>query len=237
MVKAYENLSKEELITEISEKEFTITQLWEQLDQIKKLIYGSRSERFVAAVNPEQIRIDFDLPSDKVELAGKEQKISYIRRQAKKGKTIETGRMSIPAHLPRVEIIIEPKEDITEMKKIGEEITEELELAPAHFFVNKYIRPKYAKINAEGIVIAELPSRPIDKGIPGPGFLATIITDKYLDHLPLYRQMKRYERMGVKLNDSTFSDWVRACSRLLEPLYDGRRRGRSRSEHRPRPRK
>lgn len=128
--------------------------------------------------------------------------------------------MAIPAHLPRVEIIIEPKEDITGLKKIGEEITEELELKPAEFFVNKYVRAKYARINGEGVVIGELPSRPIDKGIPGPNFLATIITDKYLDHLPLYRQLKRYERMGVKLNDSTFSDWVQATCKLIEPLYD-----------------
>ncbi|MBI2269282.1 MAG: IS66 family transposase [Bacteroidetes bacterium] len=220
MIETYKNSSKEELITELIEQNFTITQLKEQLAQIKKLVYGSKSERFVPPVNPEQIIIDFDLPSDKLEQVGRLQNIAYMRRQAKKNKTVSTGRMSIPAHLPRVEIIIEPKEDVTGWVKIGEEITEELELKPAEFFVNKYVRSKYAKANGERIAIGELPSRPIDKGIPGPNFLATIITDKYLDHLPLYRQLKRYERMGIKLNDSTFSDWVQQTARLIEPLYD-----------------
>ncbi|MBI2271796.1 MAG: IS66 family transposase [Bacteroidetes bacterium] len=227
MVKTYKNTSKEELITELiaskeelSEKDLTITQLQEQLTQIKKLIYGSKSERFVPSENPQQVVIDFDLPSDKETASDKTQKISYIRRKAKQNKVVSTGRTAIPAHLPRVEIVIEPKEDVTGLKKIGEEITEELELEPAHFVVKKYIRPKYVKADGDGILVGSLHSRPIDKGIPGPGFLATILTDKYLDHLPLYRQMKRYERMGVKLDDSTFSSWVQACCRLIEPLYD-----------------
>ncbi len=227
MIETYKNNSKEELITElitskreINEQHFTITQLKEQLAQIKKLVYGSKSERFVPTINAEQIIIDFDLPSDKIEQSGKTQNIAYIRRQAKKSKTVSTGRMAIPAHLPRIEIIIEPTEDVTGCVKIGEEITEELELKAAEFFVNKYVRSKYAKANGEGVMIGELPSRVIDKGIPGPNFLATILTDKYLDHLPLYRQLQRYARMGVKLNDSTFSQWVQSTCRLLEPLYD-----------------
>lgn len=220
MIETYKNNSKEELITELIEQNFTITELKAQLAQIKKLVYGSKSERFVPTINAEQIIIDFDLPSDKAETAGKTQNIAYIRRQAKKSKTVSTGRMAIPAHLPRVEIIIEPTEDVTGWVKIGEEITEEMELKAAELFVNRYIRYKYAKPNGEGVVIGELPSRPIDKGIPGPNFLATILTDKYLDHLPLYRQLQRYARMGVQLNDSTFSQWVKSGCSLIEPLFN-----------------
>ena len=234
MINPYENLTQEKYISILNDKDFCIVnlnaklssiefsnlQLKAEVAQLKKLIYGSKSERFVPSVIPEQIRIDFDLPSDKIEQAPKEQHIAYIRRQSRSNKVVPTGRLPIPADLPRVEIRIEPKEDTTGMKQIGEEINEELELEPAHLVVNKYVRPKYARINGDGVIIGELPSRPIDKGIPGPGFLATIITDKYLDHLPLYRQMQRYERMGVKLNDSTFSEWVQAASRLIEPLYN-----------------
>lgn len=220
MITAYENLDKNEVVELLSQKDFTIEKLKAELAQIKKLIYGSKSERFVPAVNPEQLVLDLDIPSDKTEDITSTTSISYIRRQSKKSNLIPSGRMALSADLPRVEIVIEPTEDIAGLKKIGEEITEELELEPARFIVNKYVRPKYARINGEGVIIGELPSRPIDKGIPGPGFLATIITDKYLDHLPLYRQMQRYERMGVKLNDSTFSEWVQAASRLLEPLYE-----------------
>lgn len=219
MINSYENLAKEQLIAELIKADFSILQFKAELAQLKKLIYGSKSERFVPATNPEQLVLDLDIPSDKIEIITTKS-ISYIRNQIKKGEVIQSGRMALPADLPRVEIIIEPKEDTTGLKKIGEEITEVLELEPARFIVNRYVRPKFAKPNGDGVIIGQLPSRPIDKGIPGPGFLATIITDKYLDHLPLYRQMQRYERMGVKLNDSTFSEWVQAASRLLEPLYD-----------------
>lgn len=229
---AYENLSKEELIAELisvqaenvlmkenlNEQGLSLSQLKAEIAQIKKLIYGSKSERFVPVVNPQQMVLDLDIPSDKLE--DKQQSITYIRRQARKNNVVSTGRMEIPAHLPRIEIVIEPNEDVTGCVEIGKVITEELELEPAHFVVKKYVRPKYARANGEGIAIGDLPSRPIEKGIPGPGFLSTIITDKYLDHLPLYRQLRRYERMGVKLNDSTFSAWVQATATLLEPLYE-----------------
>lgn len=72
------------------------------------------------------------------------------------------------------------------MKKIGEEIAEELERIPGKLLVRQYVRPKYARPLEEGIVIADLPARPIDKGIAGPGLLAQIIIDKYTDHLPVH---------------------------------------------------
>lgn len=217
MITTYETYSKEQLITELISAKSHLLRFEAELTQLKRLIFGSKSERFVAAANPQQTILDLDIPADKQE--EKLQNISYARRQAQRHKAVCTGRMAIPADLPRVDIVIEPKEDLTGCVKIGEQITEELELDPARIYVNRYIRPKYAKANGQGVVIGELPTRPIEKGIPGPGFLSAIITDKYLDHLPLYRQMKRYERMGVKLNDSTFSDWVQAAAKLLEPLY------------------
>ena len=220
MITDYATHSKEELITELVSTKTELIQFKAELAQLKKLIFGSKSERFVPTVNPQQTLLDLDIPSDKSGYEQKQKSIAYIRRQSRNNNTISVGRMALPADLPRVDIIIEPKEDVRGLKKIGEEITEELELEPARFFVNRYLRAKYAKENNEGVIIGELPSRPIEKGIPGPGLLATIITDKYMDHLPLYRQLRRYERMGVKLNDSTFSAWVQAAANLLEPLYE-----------------
>jgi len=220
VIEAIESLSKEALIKEVVEKNIQIEYLKHQLEQYQKIIHGSKSEKFVPAKNPEQITLDLDLPQDIESQNNKTKSISYTRRASKKQITTRNGRMEFPKDLPREEIIIEPDQDVTDCIKIGDEITEELEVTPAVFFVRKYVRPKYAKPNGEGIVIAQLPSRPIDKGIPGPGLLATVLTDKYVDHLPIYRQVRRYQRMGVELSESTIGDWISASCQLLTPLYE-----------------
>lgn len=128
--------------------------------------------------------------------------------------------MKLPADLPREQVILEPQQDVSGLKKIGEEITEELERIPGKLFVRQYVRPKYAKPDGEGVLIAQLPTRPIDKGIPGPGLLAQIVIDKYTDHLPVHRQLQRFEREGIKLASSTLGDWISSTCALLEPLYN-----------------
>src|SRR5437870_1180928 len=120
MITAYENHSKNDIIELLSQKDLTIVQLKAELAQIKKLIYGSKSERFIPTANPEQLTLDLDIPSDKAEDATTTQNISYIRKQSKKNNVVSSGRMPLGADLPRVEIIIEPKEDVTGLKKIGE---------------------------------------------------------------------------------------------------------------------
>jgi transposase len=121
-------------------------------------------------------------------------------------------------------VVIEPQEDVTGWTRIGEEITEELERIPGKLFVRQYVRPKYAKPDGEGVVIGELPPRPIDKGIAGPGLLAQIIIDKYTDHLPVHRQIQRFEREGIKLPASTLTGWISGTCSLLEPLYEVHRK-------------
>ena len=86
--------------------------------------------------------------------------------------------------------------------------------------MNRYIRPKYALPMEEGIVIAELPSRPIEKGIAGPGLLAHVLISKFVDHLPLHRQRQMFKRQDVTIAASTLCDWVAASCNLLEPLYN-----------------
>src|SRR5690606_1486691 len=100
------------------------------------------------------------------------QTIEYTRTKKASTEKVNTGRMKLPADLPREEVILEPDQDVSGLTMIGKEITEELERVPGKLFVRQYIRPKYALANGEGVVIADLPSRPIDKGIPGPGLLA-----------------------------------------------------------------
>jgi len=195
-------------------------ELRHELDQLKRLVFGSRQERFVPASSQEQLPLGLEASSVAAP-AHPTQTISYTRKQKDSGsEKVHTGRMKLPASLPREEVILEPTEDVTGWNKIGQEVTEELERIPGKLFVRRYVRPKYARPDGQGIVIADLPSRPIDKGIAGPGLLAQIIIDKYTDHLPVHRQIQRFEREGLKLPASTLTDWIGGICSLLEPLYE-----------------
>ncbi len=99
-------------------------------------------------------------------------------------------------------------------------MTEELEYVPGRFVVNRIVRPRLACACCERFVQAPLPSRPIERGRPGPGLLAHVLVCKYADQLPLYRQSKIFEREGIDLDRSTLADWVGKSTALLEPLAD-----------------
>ena len=110
------------------------------------------------------------------------------------------------------------------MKHLGEDVSEMLEYVPARFKVIRQVRPKLACACCERIVQAEAPSRPIERGLAGPGLLAHVLVSKYCDHLPLYRQAEIYAREGVELERSTLADWVGGTSALLAPLVEALRR-------------
>ena len=192
-----------------------------QLEQLKRLIFGAKSERHVAAPSdPNQLELDLGLA---VGIARGEAKKEESRpAKEKKAGAKKPVRQAIPDKFPRNVTVIEPDEDTTGMEHIGDEVTEELEYTPGTLVVNQYRRPKYAAKAADGstrIVCAPLHSRPIEKGIPGPGLLAKVIIDKYTDHLPLHRQSQRFAREGVDIPLSTMADWIARCCVLLDPLY------------------
>ncbi|MGA2843681.1 MAG: IS66 family transposase, partial [Steroidobacteraceae bacterium] len=110
------------------------------------------------------------------------------------------------------------------LRKLGEDVSEMLEYVPASFFVIRHVRPKLSCSHCERIVQAAAPSRPIERGMAGSGLLAHVLTSKYADHLPLYRQSEIYARQGVELERSTLADWVGSTSQLLTPLVDALRR-------------
>ena len=128
-----------------------------------------------------------------VQVAEERETISYSRSKKRVHK-MPHGRHPLPAHLPRKDVVIEPEQDVSELKKIGEEITEELEYEPGKLYVKRYIRPKYALPNDDGVIIANLPRRPIEKGIAGAGLLSYVLVAKYVDHIPLYRQRQQFNR-------------------------------------------
>ena len=132
-------------------------------------------------------------------------------------------RRPLPSNLPRNEEILSPGDACDcggAYRTIGEDATEELEYIPGRFVVNRYVRPRVACTCCNKITQAPLPSRPIEKGRPGPGLLAHVMISKYGDHLPLYRQSQIFERDGIDLNTSTLADWMGQSTALLEPLAD-----------------
>jgi transposase len=205
--------------------QLTVSTLRHELDQLKKMIYGSRHERFI----PESLQIaqlTLGLAMETVAPETQTKEVAYTKIITDTTKHIDhPGRSPLPAHLRREETILEPHNIPEGSKKIGEEVTEELEFNPGELFVKKYIRPKYllpqvsGTVNAE-IIIAPMPIRPFEKAIAGPGLLAQVVIDKFADHLPLYRQMQRFERAGVKIAYSTLTDWVSGTCNLITPLYE-----------------
>ena len=177
--------------------------------------FGQKRERFEGDSN--QIALPFEAEPAEVVQQQEEtkEKIEYVRKRPN-----HKGRAKLPAHLPVEEIEIHPEGDLSEMVCIGKEITEELECEPAKFYIKRYIRYKYAAKNGDRVSIVELPERVIDKGIPGASLLAMILTGKYMDHLPLYRQKQIFARENIQIPTSTIEGWTKQALEKLEPLYE-----------------
>ena len=220
MIETLNKLSKDELVLEVVNQKTEIDNLKHQVTIFQKMLFGSKQEQHKAIENPEQTnlefteKVDLDLPQD-IEA----QKATY-HRKVKNTKRTDYSKLDIPADLERVVTVIEPLDKADDMVKIGEEVTELLAITPQKFFVKRIVRPKYAKANKEGVTIAELPSRPIQGGVVDVSLLVMLLLDKYVDHMPLYRQLKKYERLGVKLSDSTVGNWVAESIKLLEYLHE-----------------
>jgi len=188
-----------------------------QLSELQRMIFGSRSERFVPVTDAQIDLFTGTAPIEQVK--EQTQEINYTRTVSTKQKQ-KPIRTEIPSHLPRIEEVIEPTEIEPGSKKIGEEITEILEYNPANIYVRKIIRPKYAKPENTGVVIAPMPSLPIPRSNAGAGMLAHIAVSKFIDHLPFYRQIQIFKRQKLNISPSTIGGWFNATCTLIEPLYD-----------------
>ncbi len=212
---AARNAQLEKVFSELQEK-YQLTQ--QELDFLKRQMFGRKSERFIAT-DPAQMSLELGQMAEAM-LEQKTRKVEYERKVGGQEKKPGHARMPIPAHLRREEIILEPADLPQGSKKIGEEVTEILEYKKAEIYVKRYVRPRYALPNEEGIKTANLPSLPIPKGNAGPGLLAHVIGSKYIDHLPLYRQIQQFERLGLEISASTIGGWTAAGLDLLTPAYE-----------------
>jgi transposase len=196
-----------------------VDNLQHELGWYKRHLFGRRSEK----LDPNQQML-FDLLGQALEQREAASRVPVPKAPAQPSH--RNGRVPLPPHLPRERIEYHPPESALQCpvcgqrkEPMGEEITEQLDYVPASFIVRQHVRVKYAcKKCQEGVVIADLPARPIEKGRPGEGLLAQVLTSKYCDHTPLHRQTMIYRRHGLEIHRSTLCDWVREGTTLLTPL-------------------
>ncbi len=140
-----------------------------------------------------------------------------------------TGRRPLPDFLPVEEILHDlpaaekvcPHDASHALVEIGRETSDQLEFIPATVRIVRHVRPKYACPTCkEGVAIAPMPPLPIPKSIATPSLLAQVATSKYVDGLPLYRQEKIFERLGIDLSRATLAHWMVKMGDLVEPLID-----------------
>jgi transposase len=206
-------------------------QLQHRLDLLLRRLYGPRTERF----DPNQpllIPDAFDTPEVPTASDASSSPVSAEPALATtaepRKKQRGHGRKGLPANLPRVPVLHELPEAERRCPECGEtrpqistERSEQLDYKPASLFVVVHERCTYACPHCQGHVItAGKPAQPIPKGLPGPGLVAHVITEKYADHIPLNRQEHRLARQGVEITRATLCDWMGAAAKTLEPLYD-----------------
>jgi transposase len=133
---------------------------------------------------------------------------------------------ALPAHLPRYEVVVDVEDRACPccshaLHAIGELTTEQLDMVPSQLRVRVTRRPRYACHGCESaVVVAPVPDRPVDGGMPTEALVVHVVVSKFADSLPLYRQVQMLERQGIKLDRSTLANWVGRACWWLTPLYE-----------------
>ena len=192
--------------------------LREKVQFLMKRLFGRSSEK----LDPAQLQLMLDMLGGSGEPPDDD---PPPPPPASKPRARRARKPRIPEHLPTEDVIIEPdevKENPSAYERIGEEVAQELDVVPARYFRRRIIRPKYKKKAARTQVplIAPLPPRLVDGGYASAGLLADIVVNKYLYHLPLYRQEQMFARHQIDLSRKTMADWVEATANWLCPIYD-----------------
>jgi transposase len=194
---------------------------------LKLLIAKLRHERFGASSERGRKLLDqLELELEELEAAASEDEAAAERASGEvRGFTRRRPvRGPLPAHLPRERVVLPsptacPCCGSDKLARLGESVTETLEVIPRQWKVVQTVREKWSCRSCEAITQPPAPFHPIARGRAGPNLLAMVLTGKFADHLPLNRQSDAYAREGIELDVSTLADWVGACAATLEPLH------------------
>ncbi|TAJ03990.1 IS66 family transposase [Marinilabiliaceae bacterium JC017] len=220
---------KTSLKEQISEKDHVICKLKQQVEMLLRKIWGKSSERYIQP-DPLQRRLDFEglelLPEEKEQAGAAKEEIEQYKKKRVIAKTRKRPvRKPLPENLPREEHHIYPENiDPENWVELQPEITEVLEKDPARYYVRRIIRHKYALKNQVSdeqapVVTAPMPDLPIAKSYAGATVLTDITIDKYVYHLPFYRQIQMFKQQGISIPPSTINDWNQEVADLMRPTY------------------
>jgi transposase len=216
---------------QLEENKQTILKLKQQIEMLQRKIWGKSSEKYIPE-DPQQRKFDFDgldlLPEEK-ELAtsAKEEIEQYKTIRVKVEEKSHPVRKPLPEGLPREETHIYPGNiNLENWTELAPEITEVLERDPARWFVRRIIRHKYVLKDKslvqdieKQIITAPMPLLPIAKSYAGSTLLADIIIDKYVNHLPFYRQIQMFKQQGISIAPATINGWFGGVADLMRPAY------------------
>jgi transposase len=189
------------------------------IEKLRQMMFGKKSEKVILKLE----QLEFELEEEETTQAVIE---AVLDRVSPAGEAkARPERKPLPEHLEREVITHVPGRDCcpdcgSQLRQFGEDVSEQLEYVPDSFKVIRHVRPKFSCMGCDRVVEAPAPSRPIERGVAGPGLLAHVIVSKFSDHLPLYRQSEIYARQGVEISRSTLAGWVGGASDLLGPLVD-----------------
>ena len=200
-------------------KDIKIKALTLELAHHKRIRFGKASE----AYSGEQLDM-FNETID-TDLAAMEAELEALQAPRPAKPRSRAGRQPLPSELPRIEYRHEPSSCQCaacgrDLVKIGEDVSEQLDVEPARFFVHRHIRPQYACRGCDTVTAAAIPPAVIDGGLAAPGLLAWVAVSKFADHLPLYRLEQIGARQGVPLARSTLAGWIGKLGVALQPLSE-----------------
>jgi transposase len=207
---------------DLSSRDALIAHLKLEIEKLRRSLYGARSERKARLLEQMELQLeDIEAAATENELeaqnAARTQRVSSFERK-------RPSRKPFPEHLPRERVVIATPDKCpccgsTKLSKLGEDITETLEVVPRQWKVVQTVREKFSCRDCEKITQPPAPFHVTPRGFAGPNLLAMILFEKFGQHQPLNRQSERYAREGIDLSVSTLADQVGTCTLLLQPLH------------------